>query len=121
MPRPIPHKVEQPWHVLCDFYAKLLGMLLVHWLMIAGCWQVKSRSMVKASKAICSQLVLLAKAIGGSLDLHWVIQQIIEDLPMCRMNPRRKHPNAYQLLLEDLTSSPGSACQTPEALASPLA
>jgi hypothetical protein len=112
---------QQPWHVLCDFYAKLLGMLIVHWLMIAGCWQVPSRSMVKASKAICSQLVLLAKALGGTLDLHWVIQQIIEDLPMCRMNPRRNHPNAYQLLLEGPPSSPGSACQTPEALASPLA
>lgn len=112
---------EQPWHVLCDFYAKLLGMLIVHWLMIAGCWQVPSRSMVKASKAIRSQLVLLAKALGGTLDLHWVIQQVIEDLPMCRMNPRRKHPNAYQLLLEQPPSSPGSACQTPEALAPPLA
>ena len=112
---------EQPWHMLCDFYAKLLGMLLVHWLKIVGCWQVPSRSMVKAAKAICSQLVLLAKALGGTLDLYWVIQQIIEDLPMCRMNPPRKHPNAYQLLLEAPSSSPGSACQTPEALASPLA
>lgn len=112
---------EQPWHMLCDFYAKLLGMLIVHWFMIVGCWQVPSRSMVKAAKAICSQLVLLAKALGGSLDLHWVIQQILENLSMCRMNPRRKHPNAYQLLLEKSPSSPGSDCQTPEALASPLA
>lgn len=109
----------QPWHMLCDFYAKLLGLLIVHWLMIAGCWQVPSRSMVKACKAICSQLVLLAKALGGTLDLHWVIQQIIEDLPMCRMNPRRKHPNAYQLLLEPAPGAPGSACLTPGSLASP--
>jgi hypothetical protein len=111
---------EQPWHVLCDFYAKLLGLLLVHWLMIAGCWQIPSRSMVKASKAICSQVVLLAKAIGGTLNLRWVIKQITQDLDSCRMNPRRKHPNTYQLLLEEpARQSPGSVCQAPPALASP--
>ena len=110
---------EQPWHVLCDFYAKLLGMLIVHWLMIVGCWSVPSRSMVKAAKAIRSQVGLLAKAIGGTLDLHWVVQQITQDLHRCRLNPRRKHPNAYQLLLSEGSSSLGSASQTPTALAAP--
>jgi len=43
---------KNPWHLLCDFYAKLIGMIIVHWMMIVGCWQVPSRSMVKAAKAI---------------------------------------------------------------------
>jgi hypothetical protein len=24
------------WHLLCDFYAKLIGMIIVHWMMIVG-------------------------------------------------------------------------------------
>lgn len=34
---------EQPWHVLCAIYAKLLGLLITHWLMIVGCWHMPSR------------------------------------------------------------------------------
>ncbi len=90
---------QQPWHMLCDYYAKLLGLLIVHWFMIVGCWQIPSRSMVKASQAIRSQVILLAKALGGKLDLHWVVLELLEGLDRCRMNPRRSHPNTYQLLL----------------------
>jgi Transposase DDE domain len=99
---------QQPWHVLCDCYAKLLGALIVHWLFLASCWQVPSRSMVKASQAIRRQIVLVAKALGGKLDLHWVLCEMLEGLDACRMNSRRKDPNAYQLLLaaEPLLTTP---------------
>lgn len=88
-------------------------MLLVHWLMIVGCWHIPSRSMVKAAKAIRSQVVLIAKALGGKLDLHWVLQEITQGLSGCRMNSRHKHPNAYQLVLSlsepSLPSQDGTA------------
>jgi len=96
----------KPWHILCDIYAKLLGMLIVHWLMIVGCWQIPSRSMVKAARAIRSQIVLLAKALGGKLDWHWVLCEITDDLDGCRMNARKKSPNAYQLLLSASPPTP---------------
>jgi len=90
---------QQPWHMLCDYYAKLLGLLIIHWFMIVGCWQLPSRSMVKASRAIRSQIVLLAKAVGGKVDLQWVVGEMLEGLDRCGMNPRQGHPNAYQLAL----------------------
>jgi hypothetical protein len=90
---------QDPWHLLCEFDAKLLGMLIVHWLFIVGCWNLPSRSMVQAAQAIRSQAVLLAKAVGGKLDLHWVLQEITADLDACHMDSRRKVPHAYQLLL----------------------
>lgn len=107
---------QQPWHVLCDCYAKLLGALIVHWLLLASCWQVPSRSMVKAAEAIRRQVVLLAKALGGKLDLHWVLCDMLEGLDACRINPRRKDPNAYQLLLTcELPAASAPAC-LPEGL-----
>jgi hypothetical protein len=33
---------KKPWHLLCDFYAKITGVTIVHWMMIVGCWQVPS-------------------------------------------------------------------------------
>jgi len=89
---------EQPWHVLCDIYAKLLGLVISHWLMIVGCWHIASRSMVKATKAIQSDIVLIARALSGKGSLMDVLKEIIEGLEDCRMDSRRTAPNAYQLL-----------------------
>ncbi len=91
---------KKPWHLLCDFYAKLLGMIIVHWMMIVGCWQVPSRSMVKAAKAIRHQINLVARALAGRDDLDQVLQEITQGLDRCRIDKRRKNPNTFQLLLD---------------------
>jgi len=90
---------QQPWHVLCDSYAKLLGLLIVHWLMIVGCWHIPSRSMVKAAKAMRWDMVLIARAIGGKGEMEEVLQELTESLERCRMNPRKNMPNTYQLMM----------------------
>jgi Transposase DDE domain len=90
----------KPWHLLCDFYAKLIGMIIVHWMMIVGCWSVPSRSMVKAAKAIRHQINLVARALAGRDDLIQVLQEITQGLDRCRIDKRRKHPNTFQLLLD---------------------
>ena len=90
---------EQPWHVLCDIYAKLVGLLMSHWLMIVGCWHVPSRSMVQATKAIQSDVVRLARALSGKGNLMEVLQEITESLEDCRMDSRHTAPNTYQLML----------------------
>ncbi|SRR6266571_4564969 len=87
------------WHLLCDFYAKLIGMIIVHWMMIVGCWQVPSRSMVKAAKAIRHQINLVARALNGRDDLIQVLYEITSGLDRCTIDKRRKHPNTFQLLL----------------------
>jgi Transposase DDE domain len=91
---------KNPWHLLCDFYAKLIGMMIVHWMMIVGCWQIPSRSMVKATKAIRHQINLVARALAGRDDLIHVLQEITQGLDRCRIDKRRKHPNTFQLLLD---------------------
>lgn len=89
---------ENPWRVLCDIYAKLIGMILVHWLMIVGCWQVPNRSMVKAAKAIRRQANLIARALNGRGEVGEVLQEITQGLYRCRQNTRKKHPTTAQLL-----------------------
>lgn len=91
---------ENPWRLLCDVYAKLIGMIIVHWLMIIGCWQIPNRSMVKAAKAIRNQINLIARALNGRDDLNRVLQEITEGLDRCCQNTRKKQPNTSQLLLD---------------------
>lgn len=89
----------QPWHVLCDLYAKLLGLVIMHWLLIVSCWHIPSRSMVKAAKAMRADSVLIARALAGKGELEEVLAEIVSGLEGCRMNSRRKAPNTYQYLL----------------------
>ncbi len=90
----------KPWHILCDFYAKLIDMIVIHWMMIVGCWQVPSRSMVKAAKAIRQQIILLARALAGRDALDQILQAITQGLDRCRIDKRKKHPNTFQLLVD---------------------
>jgi len=91
---------ENRWRLLCDLYAKLIGMIIVHWLMIVGCWQIPHRSMVKAAQAIRRQVNLIARALNGRDDLNCVLQEITEELDRCSQNCRKKYPNTSQLLFD---------------------
>jgi len=35
---------EKPWHILCDVYAKLLAMLVLHWLVLVSVWRYVDRA-----------------------------------------------------------------------------
>jgi hypothetical protein len=95
---------SKPWRVLCEVWAKLLAVLVQHWLALTGCWQAPQRSLVKAAQVVQAQAMHLLACLASGLaraiaDLH-------RSLPAaCRLNRRRKHPSTYQLLLNpDLLS-----------------
>jgi hypothetical protein len=84
---------------LCELYAKLLAMVLQHWCLLIGCWAVPNRSGVKAADTIRAHAPLLAGALVGLLPLAAALEHLARTLAVSgRLNPRRQHPNAYQLL-----------------------
>ena len=90
----------KPWRILCEVYAKLIGLLIQHWLFLVGCWVHPERSLVKAAATVQSAVPLLVVAIVEVVDLTVAIAHIGRGLDAgCRMNRRRKKPNTYQLLL----------------------
>jgi hypothetical protein len=90
-----------PWRILCEVYAKLLGVVLAHWLLLATGWSYPDRSLVKASATIRDHALLLAYALRGALDLARVLDLLAQTLQACpRLERRRKHPATFQLLLE---------------------
>ncbi len=90
----------KPWRILCEVYAKLLAVVVQHWLLVVSCWRFPDKSLVKATQTLRSHTPLLASAFAGLLPLVAVLDQLTRLLAAgCRLNPRKTAPNTYQLLL----------------------
>jgi hypothetical protein len=90
----------KPWRILCEVYAKLLGLLIQHWLFLLSCWPFPDRSLVKASHTVRRQALSLANSFARLDRLVEVIQTIQRCLSAgCRIHKSQKTPRTYQLLL----------------------
>lgn len=92
---------EQPYHVLCEVYAKLLGMVVQHWVFLTSLWAYPDRSLVKAAKVVQQHAQSLATAFAAG-DPRSALEMIARVIEGCRMNRRKQQPNTHQLL-EDIT------------------
>jgi hypothetical protein len=87
------------WEVLVVFYAKLLGVLLQHWLLLATAWQFAGRSLVKAAKVLREELKALLRALDEERALAAAVrglQRLVQRL--ARVQKRKKNPSHAQLL-----------------------
>jgi hypothetical protein len=88
------------WRVVCDVYAKLLAMILQHWVALLSLWGYPDRSLVKAAKTVQKYALQLASFVWHCSRTMETLETIARCLLAgCRMGRRRKHPNTYQLLL----------------------
>ena len=91
---------HKPWRILTEIYAKLLAVLLQHWLLLLACWAFPDRSLTKAARTIRKQAFHLASSFNSPARLIEAIALIVRCLAAgCRINKRRKQPHTYQLLL----------------------
>jgi hypothetical protein len=91
---------ENPWRILCEVYAKLIAMVILHWTLLTCCWMYPHRSLVKAAQTIRTYAIMLACSMTGIIATAAVIRQISLCLSSgCRIERRRQRPSAYQLLL----------------------
>ena len=90
-----------PGRILCDVYAKLLAMLVQHWVFVVSCWAYPDRSLTKAAQTVQKHALHLASAFASVQRLTAALLTVTRCLTAgCRMNRRKKHPNTYQLLLD---------------------
>ena len=91
---------QNPWRILCELYAKLIAVLILHWVSLTGLWKLPNRSLFKAAEAVRKYTVALALHLSDQDLLPWVLERLRMCLMVtCRMNRRKKHPNTYQLLM----------------------
>ena len=89
----------KPARIETEIYAKVLGLLIQHWMTILGCWQDPQRSLRKAQQVTQLGAGALGFALIGEMSLERVITIITGAMSKgCRIDSRRKKPNTYQLV-----------------------
>jgi len=96
-------RTEKAFRILCEFYAKLIVMIIQHWMLLIGCWEYSDRSFTKAAKTIRRYAMNLAVAfakesIQGLVEVLEFIKQTLAS-PGCKMYKRKADPSTYQILL----------------------
>ena len=91
---------EKPWRILCELYAKLIGMIIQHWTFLLGNWTFPDRSLVKASATVRRHAIHLAISLGKKSRLLEALK-LLQTCLTCgaRINKRAKSPHSFQLLL----------------------
>jgi Transposase DDE domain len=91
----------KPWRMLCEVYAKLLAMLVQHWVFLVSCWTYPDRSLTKAAQTVQKHALHLASVFASVKRLREALMTVKRCLAAgCRMNRRKKRPNTYQLLID---------------------
>jgi Transposase DDE domain len=92
-------RTANPWRILCEVYAKLLGLLLQHWLIVLFAWHDAQRSLVKLAQVCRDTSWTLMEALAGFRWLRCALHLIARRMRSgCQMNKRQQRPNSAQLL-----------------------
>jgi hypothetical protein len=92
-------RTENPWRVLCELYAKLIGQVLPDFLIVVFAWHDPQRSLVKLARVVRDTSWLLMDALAGHRSMRSALQVIGRRMRSgCQMNKRKTRPNSAQLL-----------------------
>lgn len=90
----------KPYRILCEVYAKLLGLLIQHWLLVVSGWEHANRSWFKAAKTIRQHVTPLLLALSHAERMRAVLETIRACLAKgARLNTRKATPTTVQRLL----------------------
>jgi hypothetical protein len=94
---------EKPYRVLCEVYAKLLAMVVEHWLLLTEGPGSSERSRWKAARLVRRQAWQLACALTRPKELRRLLRLLQRLLHHSgRVNRRRRRPSAYQTVLDPI-------------------
>lgn len=92
---------RDPYRVWCEFYAKLLALLIQHWIIVVGCWQRLDRSLHQATQVIRKRAFCLLDALTDLSALTCALQKTAQVMThACRLSKRAAHPLTFQRWLE---------------------
>ena len=96
-------QTEKPERIVCELYAKLLGMLVQHWVLLLSCWDDPHRSLGGAVQIIREQVPVLVHGLTGHLPLGQALRCITDALKGgCSIPKRQTRLSTSHQLLEPL-------------------
>jgi hypothetical protein len=103
---------HQPIRQLCEVFAKLIALLIQHWLFLVTCWRAPNRSLVRAAQLVRQFALVLAIACHSPAHLSTTIRRLAAGLAAgARIDSRRHMLGTWQLLLaiDDHVEDPASS------------
>lgn len=95
----VAHRPEaSPQEQLAMVYAKLIGAIVQHWVLLTATWTHNDRSVMKAVATLREWINNLAEAIDDLTRLADVLHRLQEILRGDRVEHRHKKPSHFQLL-----------------------
>jgi hypothetical protein len=89
----------QPTRVLAELYAKFIGLLIQHWILLASCWGQADRSLVKAARVVRAWAERVIRALPDRDRLEHVLTDLVAAIQRAGRQTRRKgHAGTWQLL-----------------------
>ena len=90
---------NNPWRILCEVYAKLLALLIQHWVLLIACWHFPDRSLTKAIHSVRHFAMAVAIAWPSLPALSHVLAVICLSLSHgSRIFKSKKKPSTFQRL-----------------------
>jgi hypothetical protein len=90
---------QDPWRILTELYAKLIGVLILNWILLMEGWRTPHSSLWKAALTVRHLAAALAICLFDTARLEAILQLILAHLRgLCRLNTRRAHPSTSQRL-----------------------
>jgi hypothetical protein len=88
-----------PQRQMAVLYAKLIGVLVQHWILLTATWSDSQRSLRKAAIIVRDWIVLFSDALDDRRRLCRLLCRLNDAIAKtARVTRRRKHPSLFQLL-----------------------
>jgi hypothetical protein len=101
---------RQPCRVLCELLAKLLAMVVQHWLLLVCGGVGLTCSHRRGARRVRQAALGLLGALRQAAALMQALGRLRQRLAHCRVRRRRKQPAAYQLLLDPQDEAFAQGC-----------
>jgi hypothetical protein len=88
-----------PQRQMAVLYAKLIGVLVQHWILLTATWSDGQRSLRKAAIIVRDWIILLSDALDDRRRLCRMLLRLNDAIAKtARVTRRKKHPSLFQLL-----------------------
>lgn len=91
---------QNPWRILTEIYAKLIGLIISQWIFQIALWSFPNRSLTRAIGMIHKYAPLMFFSFEDPTILLHVLERLMAGLPVAsRIDSRQSQPGTWQRLL----------------------
>jgi len=92
------HRSDDPTRQLIELFARLLGVVLQHWVLVTTGWQHGRLSLVKAARVIRAFVPVVLSVWRRPRAIAAALDRLTERIGRCRLTTRKKCPGTHQTL-----------------------